>query len=127
VYDPHIVPAFEKWQAQYAASRARRRQGRGPVTVEVEGKGKAEGDDPTNSGTELRSIKRKPDTGDEAEEQQSEELENMVAKEVNEWRTGVDRSQSALRHRTPAEVSGSALEEVRLYVLELFQHILNIY
>lgn len=117
MYDPHIVPTVEKWQAQFAARRARRRQRREPVTVEsTNGKG----DDPTKVGTELQSLGHKRDATDAAEEESSKELENMVDKEVDEWRSAVDRSQTSLRHRSNAVASGSALEEVSFDTLKAF-------
>jgi hypothetical protein len=120
VYDPHIVPTVERWQAQYAASRARRRQ----RLVAVEAKGKR--NDPTSAGTELQSLGRKRNPGAEAEERISKESENIVAKEVDEWRSGVDRSQTVLRHRTNVGTSGSALEEVSFDILKCFDLLLTI-
>lgn len=72
-------------------------------------------DDHPSSGTELRSLRPKrsgPDAGDDEEERASHELEQMVAKEVDEWRSGVERSQTdGLRQRRNVP-SGSTLEEV---------------
>jgi hypothetical protein len=110
VYDPHIVPAVERLQAQYTA---RRRGRRGLVPVQGNN---GKGNDPTSAGTELQSLVRNRDAADEAEEQKSTELENMVTKEVDEWRSAVDRSQSGLRHRPNAGTSGGALEEVNLNI-----------
>jgi hypothetical protein len=91
--------------------------------VPVQGNGK--GNDPTSVGTELQSLVRNRDAADEAEERKSTELENMVTKEVDEWRSAVDRSQSGLRHRTHAGTSGSALEEVNLNIMKLLKCPLN--
>jgi len=43
-------------------------------------------------------------------------MENLVTREVDEWRSAVDRSQNGLRHRTNAGTSGGALEEVKLLI-----------
>lgn len=125
MYDPHIVPAFEQWHAKYAANRARRRQRREPSAVDVSQRG----DDHTSSGTELRSLrpKRGSDAGeekDDTEEKRSDELEKMVAREVDEWRSGVDRSQAGLRHRKNNQSGSTALEDVSSFPLNL-QSILN--
>lgn len=112
MYDPHIVPVVERWQAEFEASRARRRQRRGPVSVETS----IISEDHTGSGTELQSLRpqRSGSDADDGEgERTSNELEKMVAQEVDEWRSGVDRSQGAgLRQRRIVGQSGSALEEV---------------
>ena len=94
------------------------------MTVEANGKGK--GDDPTSAGTELQNLGHKRGAVDEAEELKSKELENMVTKEVDEWRSAVDRSQTGLRHRVNhVGTSGSALEEVSLDIMKLFEYLLK--
>lgn len=117
VYDPHIVPAFEKWQAQYAASRARRRQRRELAVVKT----RSSVDDPADTGTELQSLGGRNDAAVDdddavAAEGSSKELENMITNEVDEWRSAVDRSQTGLRHRTMAGTSSSALEESNTFL-----------
>ena len=119
MYDPHIVPVVDRWQARYTA---RKRERRGLAPVQVNGNGK--GNDPTSAGTELQSLGRNRDA-DEAEERKSTELENMVTKEVDEWRSAVDRSQSGLRHRTNAGTSGGALEEVNFNIMKPLKCLLN--
>ena len=98
---------MQRWQARLSASRARRRQRQGPAVVES----KAKGDDPAGTGTELQSLGHTRDAGNKAGEGPTK-LENTVVQEVDEWRSGVDRSQGGLRHRGNPGSSGTALEEV---------------
>ncbi|KAF8076967.1 hypothetical protein FPV67DRAFT_440652 [Lyophyllum atratum] len=92
VYEPHIAPKVEQWAEEFIARRqARRRQRAGGVAVPVRQRERDE--------TTLRS--KRSDSGEEGDERrQSIELENLIAKEVREWRSEVDRSQ--LRHRGTA-------------------------
>ncbi|GLB34337.1 hypothetical protein LshimejAT787_0112210 [Lyophyllum shimeji] len=88
VYEPHIAPKVEQWAEEFVARRrARRRQGAGAVPVLA----------PSSGRDEVVKGKRS-DSDDEGDHsRQSIELENLLAKEVREWRSEVDRSQ--LRHR----------------------------
>ncbi|KAG6865058.1 hypothetical protein C0991_005377 [Blastosporella zonata] len=52
------------------------------------------------------STDKRSDSGDEGDERESIELDNLVAKEVREWRSEVNRSQT-LRHREKPRASGS--------------------
>lgn len=113
------MPAFQNFQANLEASRARRRQRQSAVSVTVSDRS----DDHPSSGTELRSLRPKrsgPDAGDEEQEGASQELEQMVAKEVDEWRSGVERSQTTgLRQRKNTQ-SWNALDEVRFTCFPIF-------
>ena len=63
--------------------------------------------------------KRAEDTA-RIEEMTGVELEQLVAKEVDMWRSEVDRSRdpNGLRHRGNASGSGNALDEVRIIGLQ---------
>ncbi|KAF9463722.1 hypothetical protein BDZ94DRAFT_1163526 [Collybia nuda] len=112
VYEPHLAPKIEQWAEEFLARRqARRRQRAGPIAVPVSNAG-------VNDEEFLRRSKRSDsdDDNDEGQMRQSIELENLVTREVREWRSEVDRSQPrGLRHRTNAGASGSrsALDKVR--------------
>ncbi|TFK47005.1 hypothetical protein OE88DRAFT_1666821 [Heliocybe sulcata] len=95
VYEPHIAPKFEAWAESYVARRrARRRQRQGPKLAPPH----TTSDDGLN---DEAGLVRKDD------DRTSIELERLAAREVDEWRNDVDRSQSQLRQRRPR----NALEE----------------
>ena len=125
MYEPHIAPKFEQWAEEFLAKRqARRRQmanAADPVSVPVP----LHGDEDSAS----RRKHWKSGSGsdhDGPEISQSIELENLITKEVHEWRSEVDRSQTStrsrgLRQRGHVGRSGSgslhSLEEVRYNVV----------
>ncbi|KAF5369693.1 hypothetical protein D9615_010148 [Tricholomella constricta] len=98
VYEPHIAPKVEQWAEEFLAKRqARRGQRAGAVPVSVP----LRNDDTTWSGRSKHS-----DSGDEGDERrQSIELEHLIAKEVREWQSEVNRSQT-LRRRGNAGPAG---------------------
>ena len=100
-----------RWQAQFEARRARRRQRRGaPASaVPTESRTGDVGDDRTTSGTELRNMPNLPRSLDDSLNEH--DLEQMIAREVNEWRSGVEVNQTDLRNRR----GNNALEEVRSF------------
>lgn len=110
VYEPHIAPKLEQWATEFIAKReARRRQRAGAIPISVSHR--------TDEDLSSRRRSKLSDSDDEGVEmRQSIELENLIAKEVREWRSEVNRSQTrGLRHRNNAGPSGSrhALDEVR--------------
>ena len=103
VYEPHIAPKIEQWAEDFVAKRqARRRQRASAIPVA------ASQHNLTDENISRRRAKRS-DSGDEADqERRSIELENLIGKEVREWRSEVNRSQSQkLRHRNNAAASSS--------------------
>ncbi|RDB20079.1 hypothetical protein Hypma_013087 [Hypsizygus marmoreus] len=113
VYDPHIAPILEQWAEEFVAMRQANRRRKAAVAMPVPLR---------NDEDHLPSLRRSKqprskhsDSGDEGgDARQSIELENLVAKEVREWRTEVNRSQiRGLRHRSNAGLSRSthALDE----------------
>ncbi|KAG6915909.1 hypothetical protein DXG01_009279 [Tephrocybe rancida] len=94
VYEPHIAPKLEQWAVEYIAHRdAQRRQRAGAI--------------PVMASPHRRDMPdKRSDSGNEGSERQSIELENLIAKEVREWRSEVNRSQT-LRHRGKQGSSGS--------------------
>lgn len=103
VYEPHIAPKIEQWAEEFVAKRqARRRHRAGAIPVAVSGY------DLTDENVSRRRSKRSDSGDEENEESQSIELEHLIAKEVREWRSEVDRSQvHKLRHRNNAVSSSS--------------------
>ena len=124
MYEPHLAPKIEEWAEEFLAKRQARRQQQAaaadPVLVPVP----LHGDEDSAS----RRKHRKPGSDhDGPDMRQSIELENLIVKEVHEWRSEVDRSQThsrGLRQRGHAGRSGSgslpSLEEVRSIVLPSF-------
>lgn len=104
-----------RWQAQFEASRARRRQRRGEAAsaVATESRTGGSGEDHSTSGTELRSLHSRPRQNSGSDDG-LDELEQIIAREVNEWRSGVEVNQTDVRNRR-SNPSGSALEEVRCF------------
>jgi hypothetical protein len=95
VYEPHIAPKIEQWAEEFLANRqARRRQRSGAIAVPSPGRNRTDEDVSRSLEEERRSI----------------ELENLMAKEVREWRSEVDRSNLRLRNNTR-----NVLEEVRRF------------
>ncbi|EEB97458.1 hypothetical protein MPER_03221 [Moniliophthora perniciosa FA553] len=99
VYDPHIAPKFQQWRDEVRARReARRRRRAGPIPVPIAVE--------LNSTSQRRDDKRSDDSDsddqdDDKVDKQSYELENIISKEVLEWRNGVDQA-GTLRQRRPA-------------------------
>lgn len=120
VYEPHIVPAIDRWKAEYQAARRRRQEAElYAAQVEVQmtqtqtrGSGKVsndersdDDDEPSSSGSGKpmdgkfmtgglllrRSEYNSPQKGGDVE------LDNLVAREVSEWRN--DNSIQVLRQR----------------------------
>ncbi|KAG6836965.1 hypothetical protein H0H93_000357 [Arthromyces matolae] len=89
VYEPHIAPKLEQWAEEFLAHReARRNQRAGMVPVLA-----------APHQRERQSIDKRSDSdGIRGEERESIELENLIAKEVHEWRNEVNRS-STIRRR----------------------------
>lgn len=123
MYEPHIAPRIEKWAAEFVAQReAKRRQRQGPTAVPVAARpGDSSGTDPdddddddnkplglVNRGSRLR--RRRMGRGNGNTRDDSVELENLVAREVREWRSEVDRSSSSIRKKTTEP--SSVLDEV---------------
>ncbi|KAG5730045.1 hypothetical protein E4T56_gene5865 [Termitomyces sp. T112] len=95
VYEPHIAPKLEQWAEEFIANReARRRQQARAIPVLAA---------PHRIDS---SDKRSDSDSDVGRERQSIELENLIAKEVHEWRNEVDRSQTLRRRGKPGS-SGS--------------------
>uniref|UniRef100_A0A0W0G575 Uncharacterized protein n=1 Tax=Moniliophthora roreri TaxID=221103 RepID=A0A0W0G575_MONRR len=99
VYDPHIAPKVQQWKDEVRArreARRRRRAGLVPVPIAVE----------LNSTSQRRNDDKRSDDSDSDDQEddkidkQSYELENMVSKEVLEWRNSVDQA-GTLRQRRP--------------------------
>lgn len=64
----------------------------------------------------VRRTKHSDSGSNDDDDKGSFELEKLVAKEVDEWRSEVDRSQTALRHRKNVSSSTrNALEDVSDY------------
>ncbi|KAL0070283.1 hypothetical protein AAF712_002775 [Marasmius tenuissimus] len=90
VYDPHIAPKVDVWTHELRVRReARRRRRHGPMPVSV---------DLNNAHDDRRS-----DTSGK-----SYELEDMVSKEVLDWRNGVDRA-ATLRQRKGHNVDSQSI------------------
>lgn len=118
MYEPHLAPKIEKWAEEFVAKRQARRRQLAPAAGPVGVPGPLHGD-------EDQATRRKHRTSgsdhDGPEMSQSIELENLIAKEVREWRSEVDRSQTSsrgLRQRGHGPRSGSGslhslVEEVR--------------
>jgi hypothetical protein len=118
VYDPHLAPKFERWAEQYVARlRARRRMKEGAVAVPIHVDLPVDGKS-TGKGSKGSISKRSEEGSDDSDDERSSmELEQLVEKEVKEWRSQVDQSQakSPLRHRKNVSApAGLALDEVRL-------------
>lgn len=116
VYEPHIAPRVERWAEEYIAKReARRRQRDGSMPV-------PNTPNRTFHDSSARSKFKRSDSGTDEDNdlQQGIELEKLVAKEVHEWRSEVDRSQPlGLRHRKNMSLSGGAgpsmIDTVRVF------------
>lgn len=113
VYEPHIAPKIEQWAEDFVAQRQARRRQRaslGATLVAVSAH------DITDENLSRRRGKRSDFGDEENQERQSIELEDLISKEVQEWRSEVDRSQvNKLRYRNNAVPSTSrhVLDEVR--------------
>ena len=129
MYEPHLAPKIEQWAEEFIAKRRARRQqsaaAANPVSVPVP----LHGDE--DSASRRKHRKSGPGSGhDGPEMSQSIELENLITKEVSEWRSEVDRSQTrsrGLRQRGHVGRSGGSdslhsLEEVRSIVVPTPEH-----
>ncbi|EPQ58855.1 hypothetical protein GLOTRDRAFT_135876 [Gloeophyllum trabeum ATCC 11539] len=109
VYEPHIAPKVEAWAESYLARRrARRRQRQGPALAQPYSADEGEAG-PSHPRRSFELGK-----GSDADDRTSIELEKLVAKEVDEWRNGVERSQSELRQRHNR--NASALDESNISI-----------
>ncbi|KAI0782572.1 hypothetical protein C8Q75DRAFT_811660 [Abortiporus biennis] len=106
IYEPHIAPKVEAWAESFVERRRRLRENRnGPIAVPVQefpmDENQARRDE---RGTEVQA------SGDDSD-RMSVELENLVAREVNEWRSNIPRS-GTLRQRNNAGV----MEESNVFI-----------
>ncbi|KAJ8087250.1 hypothetical protein PM082_006080 [Marasmius tenuissimus] len=101
VYDPHIAPKVDVWTHELRVRReARRRRRHGPMPVSV---------DLNNAHDDRRSDTSGSDDDDDARDgKESYELEDMVSKEVLDWRNGVDRA-ATLRQRKGHNVDSQSI------------------
>ncbi|KAG6888518.1 hypothetical protein C0995_007761 [Termitomyces sp. Mi166 len=93
VYEPHLAPRIERWAEGFLTSRQAQRRQRA-VAVPV-----------LATPLDISDKRSDSDSGGD-EERQSIELGNSIAKEVREWRSEVDRSQTLRRRGKPGS-SGS--------------------
>lgn len=102
VYEPHIAPKFEQWAEEFIAVREARRRQRTP-TAPISNRRSSSSDSGSSDEKALPRLPGQRDSfsGSNDEMQEGIRLETLVAREVREWRTEVDRSQS-LRRRTTA-------------------------
>jgi hypothetical protein len=118
VYDPHLAPKFELWLEQRLAERRiRRRAKEASVIVPAQSAADDKRTDSASVGAQLHwgSKDAADDTDHDKDERTSVELERIVAKEVDAWRSQVDRSQqgtSELRQRSHVSVSSNTMDEV---------------
>ncbi|KAG6810368.1 hypothetical protein H0H92_012154 [Tricholoma furcatifolium] len=87
VYEPHIAPKLEQWAEEFLAHREAQRQRTQPLLAT-----------PHPHRRDSESEDGHSDSSDEGGKKESIELENLIAKEVREWRSDVNRSQT-LRYR----------------------------
>ncbi|TFK33198.1 hypothetical protein BDQ12DRAFT_769180 [Crucibulum laeve] len=104
VYEPHIAPRVERWAAEFVAKReAQRRQREGPIAVPLRSRRRrnrrSSSNNTSTTDDDDHGIKG---TGPE----DAVELDHLVAREVREWRSEVDRS-TTLRHRRAATLDES--------------------
>lgn len=89
MYEPHLAPKLEQWAEEFLATReARRRQRAGLVPI-LATPHMHERHDSNNSGS------------DEGGGRQLIQLENISSRDVREWRSEVDRSQTLRRRGRP--------------------------
>ncbi|KAI0043470.1 hypothetical protein FA95DRAFT_399177 [Auriscalpium vulgare] len=108
IYDPHVHPKVQAWQETMAARRRARKE-RTRRTAPVSARAPADSDD---DDVPLASIRRRGSRDSEGSATTPVELENLVASEVQEWRSGVDvgRNQAGLRlRRLPDSQASSTL------------------
>jgi hypothetical protein len=116
VYEPHIAPKLERWAEEFIAKRrAKRRQREGGIIVTIHRTNDRRKGDGT--GRTDRPHGGNDDGHDGHDDTSAFELEKLVAAEVNEWRSEVDRSRSGLIKRR--KKSGCVLEEVCLLATSL--------
>ncbi|CAL1699919.1 unnamed protein product [Somion occarium] len=96
VYEPHIAPRLEAFAQAFIENRRRRRLG--PVAVSQ--------NPPRTDENQARRDggKKKHDDDDEPT---SVELQNLVAREVDEWRNGVQRKSTLRNRKTPTVIDES--------------------
>jgi hypothetical protein len=98
VYEPHIAPKFERWAEEYLARRRARRGQPVAVPVEMQQNG--------------------PSRRYSDEQAGSEELENLVAREVSEWRDNIEPhyhgegNDTTMHRRRPWGTFDTLLDEV---------------
>ncbi|THG97677.1 hypothetical protein EW026_g4374 [Hermanssonia centrifuga] len=105
VYDPHIAPQFDAWSNAIVEHRRRNRaRRRGPVAVPS----MSEASNPSPPRTGAVPDKK----GSDDDDSMSIELEDLVAKEVAEWKS--PNAQGTLRHRKTK--SSNVLDESNVFV-----------
>ena len=137
VYDPHIVPAIDRWKAEYQAARRRRREEELYATqVEVQmtqtqtrgsrkasNDGSSDDDEPPSLGSgkpvdgkfATSSLLLRRPGSNSPQKGEDVELDNLVAREVSEWRN--ENSLQVLRQRK--NISEHAMDGV---ILPLFYY-----
>ena len=107
MYEPHIAPQIERWAENFIAQRqAKRRQREQSVAILIR----------QTDTSRTNRPDRATDGGDEG--MSSFELERLVATEVDEWRSEVDRSRSGLtRRRRNSSRPGDVLGDVCTHLL----------
>ncbi|KAJ3528406.1 hypothetical protein NM688_g8003 [Phlebia brevispora] len=105
VYEPHLAPRIEAWTETLAERRRRNRARRqGPIAVPVMSEARPS-DSPRNMG--------KKDTDVDSNDGMSVELEDLVAKEVAEWKsTGPNGTLKRRKHPKP----GNVLDESNVFL-----------
>lgn len=96
---------MERWAEQFIAKRKARRQQKAHLAAPV----------PSNPKVNSAKVRSKrSDSGDDGDDTRSSiELEQLVTREVNEWRSDVGRSRAGLRLRKKGSSLGASLDEVR--------------
>ncbi|TFK96804.1 hypothetical protein BDV98DRAFT_471331, partial [Pterulicium gracile] len=91
VYEPHIAPKIEVWAESFIANRAAKRRRREGVSVGVSAASDHDESPLVPRGASISggSVRR------DERSSSTYELETMVSKEVDEWRTEVQRSQGS--------------------------------
>ncbi|EIW76451.1 hypothetical protein CONPUDRAFT_146865 [Coniophora puteana RWD-64-598 SS2] len=100
VYEPHIAPAIERWAEEFLAKRRARQQRQTATAV------------PSTNPMDTTALTQTYDQQDDEEDRQAAlELEEIVAREVDEWRNEVHRSRTLPR---PDEDGGVGTSGLRL-------------
>ncbi|KAF9443298.1 hypothetical protein P691DRAFT_679836 [Macrolepiota fuliginosa MF-IS2] len=130
VYEPHLAPKLEQWAEEYIARRrAKRMQRQGPIPVPASIplrrrrgnhskhsdstlSGSDSGDD-SNEGNPSNQHSNLGQASSSRRNGRGSEFDPAFAREVGEWRSEVERSQtvSSLRHRT--NINAHVMDQVR--------------